>query len=182
VLRAVIVSFARSQIPPVGDDRAITSLIELDRSLSESQKRKLLESILEESQRLDSYIQNLLDMTRLGHGELSLNRDWVSLDDVLYVVLKRVRKLHHGCDIRVTTGHDLPLLSVHAALIEQAMFNMLDSAMIYSPEHSHIDLRAGSSDDRKGIYIYIAGQGPGIPDAEKENIIDMFHSIRDGDR
>jgi two-component system sensor histidine kinase KdpD len=161
---------------------ATTSLIELDSSLSESQKRELLESILEESQRLDSYIQNLLDMTRLGHGDLSLNRDWVSLDDVLNVVLKRVRSLHPGCDIRIATGHDLPLLSVHAALIEQALFNILDNAMKYSPEHSHIDLRAGSSDDRKGIYIYISDQGPGIPDDEKDKIFDMFHTIRDGDR
>jgi len=71
---------------------------------------------------------------------------------------------------------------VHAALIEQALFNILDNAMKYSPEHSHIDLRACASKERNGVYLYIADQGPGIPDDEKEKIFDMFHSIRDGDR
>jgi two-component system sensor histidine kinase KdpD len=161
---------------------ATTSLIELGEALDDAQKRELLESIMDESQRLDSYIQNLLDMTRLGHGELSLNRDWVSLDDILNVVLKRIHNQHPHAEIRISRGRDMPLFSVHAALIEQALFNILDNAIKFSPDNSGVDVSTATAASGNGILIDISDQGPGIPDAEKELIFDMFHTLRDGDR
>lgn len=161
---------------------ATTSLIELDKSLDSAQKRELLESILDESQRLDHYIQNLLDMTRLGHGELSLNRDWVSLEDILNVTMKRIKLLHDDNRIDIHTDQDLPLLSVHPALIEQALFNILDNAIKFSPEDSIVDVRAVFSSDENTIHIFVTDHGPGIPENEKEKVFDMFHTIRRGDR
>jgi two-component system sensor histidine kinase KdpD len=161
---------------------ATTSLIELGEVLDDAQKRELLESIMDESQRLDSYIQNLLDMTRLGHGELSLNRDWVSLDDILNVVLKRIHNQHPHAEIRISRGRDMPLFSVHAALIEQALFNILDNAIKFSPDNSGVDVNTATAASGNGIIIEISDQGPGIPDDEKELIFDMFHTLRDGDR
>jgi two-component system sensor histidine kinase KdpD len=161
---------------------ATTSLIDLDESLNTEQKKELLESILDESQRLDRYIQNLLDMTRLGHGELTLRRDWVSFDDILNVVIKRINNLHHEHHFNIQLGKDLPLLWVHAALIEQALFNILDNAIKFSPNNSDIDIKVNLSTDKKGISILIKDQGPGIPDEEQDKIFDMFHTIRHGDR
>lgn len=160
---------------------ATSTLIDLDKSLSTSQKMELLQSILSESQRLELYIQNLLDMTRLGQGELSLSRDWVSLDDILNVAVKRIRKQHESAAIISTVEKDLPLVSVHAALIEQAIFNLLDNAIKFSPVSSSIEVEI-SRKNEDIIQISIADKGPGITDDNKQKIFDMFETIRNGDR
>ena len=72
---------------------ATSSLIELKPQLSEDDQRELLDGILSESERLNRYIQNLLDMTRLGHGTLKIERDWVSFDDVINSALKSTRAI-----------------------------------------------------------------------------------------
>lgn len=159
---------------------ATTSLIDLDESLDKAQKRELLESVLQESQRLDRYIQNLLDMTRLGRGEFELDRDWAAFEDMLSVVLKRIRPLLRRHTIQTEVEAELPLLYVNAALIEQVLFNVLENAVKFSPDASPLTI----SVRRKGgnVIIDIADCGPGIPAEERKRIFDMFYTVRRGDR
>ncbi len=70
-----------------------------------------------EGQRLDRYIQNLLDMTRLGHGTLKLHREWIGLDEIVGSALTRLRKLAPGATFETRLASGLPLLYVHPALV-----------------------------------------------------------------
>ncbi len=159
---------------------ATTSLIDLDESLDKGQKRELLESVLQESQRLDRYIQNLLDMTRLGQGKFELDRDWAAFEDMLSVVLKRIRPLLRQHTIQTEVAGNLPLLYVNAALIEQVLFNVLENAVKFSPDASPLTISVRR--ENSSLAIDIADCGPGVPADERERIFDMFYTVRRGDR
>ncbi|ALO46863.1 sensor histidine kinase [Pseudohongiella spirulinae] len=159
---------------------SVSSLIDLADSLNQSQRDELLNNTLSEARRLDRYIQKLLDMTRLGHGELSLDRDWIGLDDIISVVLRRGQSLLGGIRIRVEMPEDMPLLHVHPALIEQAIFNVLENAIRFSPPNGEISLTASSNDDCLDLDIH--DEGPGIATEDSERVFDMFHSVSHGDQ
>lgn len=159
---------------------SVSSLIELHDALDISQREELLQNTLSEAQRLNRYIQKLLDMTRLGHGELPLDRDWVGVDDILSVVIKRSKSLLNGSSIKVDLQSDLPLLHVHPALIEQAVFNVLENAIRYAPSDTVITVSAYSTDDK--MLIDIHNYGPVIPEESWNSIFDMFFTFAHGDQ
>jgi two-component system sensor histidine kinase KdpD len=148
--------------------------------LTEDDQRTLAEGILGEGRRLDGYIQNLLDMTRLGHGALKLQRDWVGLDEILGSATARLRKLHPRVPVDTRLPADPPLLYVHAALVEQALFNILENAATFSPEDTPVTVQASLSD--REWTIDVVDRGPGIPEDERRRIFDPFYSVARGDR
>ena len=99
-------------------------------------RRELLDAVISEGERLNRYIQNLLDMTRLGHGTLKLERDWIGIDDILNSALRRTRELLRGCQLVRSIEPGLPLLYVHPALIEQALVNVIENAAQNSPQRA----------------------------------------------
>jgi two-component system sensor histidine kinase KdpD len=119
-------------------------------------------------------------MTRLGHGTLKLHRDWVGLDEIVGSVLVRLRKAFPDTTVELALAPDLPLLYVHAALIEQALFNILENAARFSPPLAPVRLAAGLVEHQ--LRIDIADSGPGIPETERTRIFDMFYSSARGDR
>lgn len=159
---------------------AASTLLEMGNSLPESERRELLESIVNEARRLNEYTQNLLDMTRLGSGTLTLERNWISVGDLTDRVLTRIRPHLRGHELQVESDDSLPLLHVHAALLEQAVFNVLHNAVKFSPAGSGLVLRTGRSG--QSLVIEVIDRGPGIPEAEREAVFDMFHSATRGDR
>ncbi|MCG7590949.1 MULTISPECIES: sensor histidine kinase KdpD [unclassified Halomonas] len=160
-----------------------SSLIELKPQLSDSDQRELLDGILSESERLNRYIQNLLDMTRLGHGTLKIERDWVSFDDVINSALKRLGQSLKHVVVRKQWPTNLPLLYVHPALIEQALVNVLDNAQRFSPPNGELLISVHLKDeDPSVLVIKIEDEGPGISPGLREQVFDMFYSGGDGDR
>lgn len=163
---------------------ATTTLMEMGDTLTKEQKRELLESVLSEAERLNNYTQNLLDMTRLGRGELRLERSWVSIEEIINVVLKRIRPLAESHRLEVNMAPSLPLLRVHPALIEQAIFNVLHNALKFSPPGTAVRLSCRESGTAAGraLVLEISDEGPGIEEAERENVFRMFHTAEKGDR
>jgi two-component system sensor histidine kinase KdpD len=159
---------------------AASSLSAYGEGMPEEDRRALLDSIRSEGERLDRYIQNLLDMTRLGSGTMKLQRDWVALDEVLASATLRLRKLFPSVTVETGIADDLPLLYVHPALIEQALFNILENAAKVSPPGAPVT----ASGKRVGekLVLEITDRGPGIPEDERKRIFDMFYSVRRGDR
>ena len=158
---------------------AATSLRDLETDLSRSDRDALLESIISESQRLESYIQNLLDMTRLGHGELGLSRAWISASEIYHVVIRRIARQFPAHRVRLQQHSPLPLLYVHSALIEQGLYNVIENA-----------LKAGGNSEvlvevlqkNEWLILQICDHGPGLPHSEWETVFDQFYTFSLGDR
>jgi two-component system sensor histidine kinase KdpD len=159
---------------------SIDSLLALGEAIPLEDRRELLEGTRDEAERLDRYIQNLLDMTRLGHGALKLARDWVSPADIIGSSLNRLRAVLAPLQVSTDVPAELPLLFVHAALIEQALVNVMENAARFSPVHGRLQLRAGANDEE--IFFSVSDEGPGIPEDERAKIFDMFYTAARGDR
>ncbi|QKZ03810.1 sensor histidine kinase [Pseudomonas eucalypticola] len=159
---------------------SIDSLLALGEAIPKADREELLEGTRDEAERLDRYIQNLLDMTRLGHGALKLARDWVTPADIVGSALNRLRAVLAPLDVVVEVPAALPLLYVHAALIEQALINVLENAARFSPAHGRLLVSAAVQGDE--LCLAVSDQGPGIPEAERAQIFDMFYTAARGDR
>lgn len=159
---------------------AIDSLLALGEAIPPDDRKELLESTRDETERLDRYIQNLLDMTRLGHGGLKLARDWVAPEDIVGSAVHRLRALLAPYRLETRVPAELPLLYVHAALIEQALVNVLENAARFSPPGGRLRVEAAQVGEE--LQFSVSDEGPGIPEAEREKIFDMFYSAARGDR
>lgn len=159
---------------------ATSTVLELGEQLSQPQVKELLTTVLDEAQRLNRYTQNLLDMTRLGFGQLRPDRAWVSIEEILSVTKKRLKPLLVHNDLVLEIANNLPLLYVHSALIEQAIFNVVDNAIKFSPLHAPITINCYKA--RQKIVIDICDQGPGVPEDERERVFERFHTAEKGDR
>ena len=159
---------------------SIDSLLALGDAISQQDRRELLEGTRDEAERLDRYIQNLLDMTRLGHGGLKLARDWVAPADIVGSALNRLRVVLAPLQLHTEVPAELPLLFVHAALIEQALINVLENAARFSPAQGRLELRVGV--DAEQLYFAVADEGPGIAPQDRSRIFDMFYTAARGDR
>ncbi|MEO7050839.1 MAG: ATP-binding protein [Rhodanobacter sp.] len=158
---------------------AADTLATYEAQLPSEERQQLLQAILHEGQRLDRYIQNLLDMTRLGHGSLKLHRDWVDVTEVVVAATDRVRRFFPELVLQTALPPATVLLYVHPALIEQALFNVLENAAHFSPLGDIVRIEAAVMDDQ--LQIDVIDHGPGIPPEQRARIFDMFYSVARGD-
>lgn len=160
---------------------AADSLERYGKDMGEDDRASLLQTIRLEGERLDLYIQNLLDMTRLGQEGLKLERDWIGVDELVGSASRRLQRYVAHARVEADIPLGLPLAHVHPALIEQALFNVLENAAKFSPRGEPIRVQVRSN--AAGLLqIDVCDRGPGIPEDERRRIFDMFYSVERGDR
>ncbi len=159
---------------------AASTLRDLSAALDESGKNELLGTIVEESERLNRFIANLLDMTKLESGAVMPNLAAYDLDELVGATLRRAAKIlaHHTIDLR--QPDDLPPLRLDAVLFEQALFNLLDNAAKHAPERSTISIQSWRDGD--SVSLQVLDEGEGLPSADVERIFEKFYRARKGDR
>jgi two-component system sensor histidine kinase KdpD len=180
-LRSALLSSVSHDLrtPLVSIIGSTSTLLELPDSVSREHQRELLKTIQEEAERLNHFVQNLLDMTRLGYGALVPNRQWSDLRDSVADALRRLKPQLAQHPVTMDVPADFPWLFVDPVLTEQVLVNLLDNAAKYSPAGSPIVIRARVVGDRPTIEV--ADAGPGIPAEAREAVFDMFHRIKAGD-
>lgn len=151
---------------------AITSLRQLGESLSPAARDDLALVIEEETRRLSHYVDNLLQMTRLQAG-LELRLDWVDPADAVRAAISRALRAFPSARIEADLP-ELPMLQAEAALLEQALFNLLDNAVKFSPVGAPITVAATPGTDI--ISLTVTDLGPGIPPQALSEIFKPFYT------
>lgn len=159
---------------------AAGSLDQYGAAMSADDRHALLETVRLEGERLDRYIQNLLDMTRLGHGGLALRRDWIGVDELVGAAVGRLQRYQPQLRFEIRIAPGLAPLWVHPALVEQGLFNVLENAGKFSPAGVPVTIEAGDVDGQ--LRLDVGDRGPGIPEDERRRVFDMFYSVERGDR
>ena len=110
--------------------------------LDDEAKAELMGTVIDESERLNRFIANLLDMTRLESGAVMPNAALHDVGEIVGTALERASKIlaQHRVEIDLTA--DLPMLPLDAVLFEQVLFNLLDNAAKYAPEGSTIRIQS----------------------------------------
>jgi two-component system sensor histidine kinase KdpD len=158
---------------------AASTLRDLASGLTDAQKHELLATVIDESERLNRFIANLLDMTKLESGAVVPNAAPHDVGEIVGSALRRASKIlvHHKVSLQL--GTDLPMLELDAVLFEQVLFNLLDNAAKYAPSDSTISIRG--SRDREHVMLQIMDEGSGIPPKELESVFDKFYRAQKGD-
>ncbi|MDX2052118.1 MAG: sensor histidine kinase KdpD [Polyangiaceae bacterium] len=156
---------------------AASTLLQDVPSLEAPVRRELTETILEEAERLNRLIRNLLDMTRLESGAIRVKKEWVPLEEVLGSALQRLEARLKARELKVELPPGLPLMPCDPILIEQALINLLENAAKYS--EGGIDIVATLVPGE--VVVEVADRGPGIPEGQEARIFEKFHrAVREG--
>jgi two-component system sensor histidine kinase KdpD len=156
------------------------TLRQLSDQLTDAQKSELLATVIDESERLNRFIANLLDMTRLESGAVVPNTALHDPGEIVGTALTRAAKIlsHHRVEVNLAAG--LPMLELDAVLFEQALFNLLDNAAKYAPTGTTIRVQGWR--DGAAVYLQVIDEGNGIPAADLEHIFDKFYRAQKGDQ
>jgi two-component system, OmpR family, sensor histidine kinase KdpD len=158
------------------------TLRDYNAELDKETKGELLGSIQDESERLNRFIANLLDMTRLESGAVAPNRSPHEVGEVVGAALKRAATVLADHRVEVELSPDLPMVDVDPVLFEQVLFNLLDNAAKYAPLHTTVRLQGWHNAGEGSVCLQILDEGDGIPPEDVERIFDKFHRAAKGDR
>lgn len=158
---------------------AATSLLNYRDTMSQENQHDLAETIRDEAERLNRFVQNLLDMTKLGSGALRPNVDWADLRDIVARAIDRADRLLQNRQVKIDIDPALPLLQVDPVLMEQVFFNLIDNACKYSPAGSTVTVWARRRE--REVLIEVCDQGIGIPEADRQRVFDMFYRVKAAD-
>ena len=154
----------------------ITSLRQSDVSWSPEDEADLLATIEESTDRLDSLIANLLDMSRVQTGALQPYLRPAAIDEIAPLAL---RGLAGADDVELDVPENLPLVLTDAGLLERALANLVTNAIRYSPPDRPAQLVADCRDG--AVTVAVVDHGPGVPPADRERIFEPFQRLGDQD-
>jgi len=159
--------------PLAGIKAAVSSLRADDVELSAVDEAELLAAVEESADRLQSLIDNLLDMSRLDAGVVTAVRVPVALDEVVPRALAPLDTDRVVVDV----PEDLPLVRADAGLLERAVANVVENALRHSPVGMSVLVRGRVMRDR--VVLRVVDSGPGVPDADKQRIFRAFQRLGD---
>lgn len=147
-------------------------------NLSEEHRNTLIVTALEEAQRLDSFITNILDMTRLESGEVEFRKEWVAPEALFRKVERRMKmRLRNH---KLTTKID-PDIDIHAdsMSMEQVLQNLLDNAAKYTTAGTEIMIHGYTQG--KQYIVEVRDHGDGIPADKLNTVFDKYARLKKAD-
>jgi two-component system, OmpR family, sensor histidine kinase KdpD len=150
---------------------ASSTLLQAGAAIDDVTRKDLLRTVLDEAERLNRLIRNLLDMTRLESGAVKVHKEWLSLEELVGSALSHLDSRLGAREVHVDLPSDLPLVPGDAVLLEQVLMNLLENAIKYSG--GAIEIRAEAMPGE--VLVEISDRGAGIRAGEEESIFDKFH-------
>lgn len=144
-------------------------------------RREMLEVIDEEADRLNRFIEGLVELARIEAGEMQLQRHWDSIEEIMAAALERAAPRTRAHKLEVWYEDELPAVSVDARAVAEIIYTLVDNAAKYSPPGTSIRLATAAVRDGM-LQISVTDQGQGIPGELRERVFDKFYrAMRDGD-
>ncbi|HET9933321.1 MAG TPA: ATP-binding protein [Polyangiaceae bacterium] len=144
----------------------------LNRAPTHDENIELLQTIVDEAERLNTLLTNLLSVTRLESGRVRLRRTPEALDDLIFSVLSRLSSRLEGRPVEVDVPDDLPLVPVDAVLIDQVLMNLIENVLRYTPAGSPVALSVRERGEE--VVLEVCDRGPGIAADERDKVFERF--------
>lgn len=159
---------------------AAGTLKDYSAALPEQDRAELLTTVVDESERLNRFIANLLDMTRIESGAMQPNKSPQYLGDIVGSALKRAARILQHHRVETDIAADLPMLKLDPVLFEQVLFNLLDNAAKYAPQGTLVHIQART--EQQDVVLQISDEGAGIPPGDEKRIFDSFYRVYKSDQ
>ena len=154
---------------------AVTGLLQDDVALPPEATAELLATIDQQTDRLDALVGNLLDMTRLQTGALSLHNRPIGMDEVVPAALASLAD--HGRGVQVDVPETLPRVHADPGLLERAVANVVANALAWSPPDRPVQVTAARHGDQ--VELQVIDHGPGIPTSDRDRLFQPFQRLGD---
>jgi two-component system sensor histidine kinase KdpD len=151
---------------------AVTSLLEDEAAHDDAQRRDLLQTVLEETDRLNRLLGNLLDLARFEAGALTPSKQPVAVDEILASVLHRLEPQLASVRVR-TLIRDTPEIAADPVQLDQVFTNLLENAARFSPPGGEIGIVVAPW--KHAVQVRISDQGPGIAPEERVHVFEAFY-------
>lgn len=159
-----------------------TLLAEVDGSeplpLDGESRQEFLEVINEETDRLNRYVENLVELARIEAGAIQLRRRWSSIEEIVLMAREQAEGLMRGHELSIVIPRELPSVFVDASAIAEVLFSLIDNAAKYSPPGTPIKIIADRGEGDM-IKVAVEDQGHGIPPELRERVFDKFFRATD---
>jgi two-component system sensor histidine kinase KdpD len=159
---------------------AISSLRSFGERYDAATRDELLATAQDEAERLNRFVGNLLDMTRLDAGAVAVKSQPVDIADLVATALRRAEALLRGHPVTTSIAADLPPAALDFVLAEQVLFNLLDNAAKYTPPGTLIEIVAKAQGD--DAVLSVRDEGPGISVSDLPHVFEKFYRAAEGDR
>ncbi|NMB55703.1 MAG: sensor histidine kinase KdpD [Leptolinea sp.] len=177
---ALLNSISHELRTPLSSIMGVLSSLEEDESekggetrLDHDTRLELIHSAATQTRQLNQLVGNLLDMTRIQAGSVKLNCSMVDMQDLIGAVLNQMENRLDGRQVDVVIPDDFPSVNIDSVLIGQALVNLLDNALKFSPPGSGIKILTELR--KKEFRICVDDSGPGVPPAEIDKIFEKFY-------
>ncbi len=145
-------------------------------ALDQEVRIELLDVINEETDRLNRFVENMVELAKLEAGELQLRRRWGSVAEIVALASERASELTANHSIEISLERELPSARVDANLLAEVLYSLIDNAAKYSPAGSPIRITARRSEDEM-ILLTVEDQGRGVPEPMRERVFDKFFRV-----
>ena len=174
--RSLLNSISHDLRTPLSSITGALSSLREGRNLPETEARKeMVDLAWEEAGRMNRFISNLLDITRLEAGALKPKKEPYEVQDLVGSCLASIEPRLKGKKVRLHIPPSLPLIPMDSVLMAQVLNNLLDNALKYSPPEGTIDISARTRED--WLEVEVADRGPGIPEEHLTRVFDKFFRI-----
>jgi len=163
---------------PLASIKAASSTLRApDLDLDADDRAELLDTIYDETDRLERLVTNILELSRIRAGALDVHRQPVDLRDLAQAAIRRLRPLARAHRIRLDVPLELGDVEVDIEMIEQVFGNLLENALRFAPPGSEILVSARAVVDPAGVKVCVADHGPGVPEEDRERIFEEFARV-----
>ncbi|HPT21105.1 MAG TPA: DUF4118 domain-containing protein [Bacteroidales bacterium] len=142
---------------------------------TDTDRTQLLNEIFKASVRLDHLVENLLNMSRLESGKISVHTDWYDINDLLNKVTELLTKELEQHNFLSSIPYDMPLVRLDFGLMEQVIYNLILNSCQYTPVGSTIKFGADYKEDF--LIIIVEDNGPGFPPEMLNNVFNKFFRV-----
>jgi two-component system sensor histidine kinase KdpD len=173
---ALLAAVSHDLRTPLASIRAsATSLLTEGVEWDPASSKELLRTIDEEAERLNTLVGNLLDMSRLQTGSVTITAQPIGIEEIVSAALV---SLHVSGDrVEVDVPETLPRVTVDPTLMERAVANLVDNAVSFSPPDQRVRVEAAQVRDE--LHLRVIDRGPGIPVADRERVFQPFQRLGD---
>jgi two-component system sensor histidine kinase KdpD len=181
-LRAALFSSVSHDLrTPLASIKAgVTSLLDDEVTHDEAQRRELLQTMLEETDRLNRVVGNILDLARARAGAMSPSKQSIAVDEIVESVVHRMRSPGQGVRFRTVLRDEVPEIRADPVQLDQVLTNLLENAARFSPPGGEVTVFV--TPWRGGVQVRVADEGPGVPLEERERVFEPFYRRDDGHR
>ena len=163
---------------PLASIKAASSTLRVpDLDLTPADRAELIDTIYDETERLERLVTNILELSRIRAGALEVRRQPVDLRDLAQAAVRRLRPLARAHRVRVDVPAHLAEVEVDVQMMEQVFGNLLENALRFAPPGSEILVKCCPGPTRAEVEVRVADHGPGVPPEDRERIFEEFARV-----